>query len=109
MLNLKRWQENSSAPVSLYSNQAMKSNVLNLISIVKKDERLGFIFTDRAILSRVNSGTLIFPFNEFKIDKEDPVSKSETRSKYRNFYQLGFMDFTLYFYDRVRLIFLSLT
>lgn len=76
LFNIKKWQDGSSPPVTLYSNPALKSNANNLISAAKQGDRLGFVFTDRAILAKVNSGSLIFPFNEFSINKEDPVSKS---------------------------------
>ena len=109
MLNIRKWNDSSSPPpAQLYVEAALKNHATKLISLVKKEERLGFIFTDRAVLARVNSGSLVFPFNEFTIAKEDPVSKSESKQKYRNFYGLGFIENTLYFYDRVRLLLLSL-
>ena len=43
----------------------------------------------------------------YKIQKEDPLTKSETKSKYRNFYRLGWMESTIYFYDRIKLLFFS--
>jgi hypothetical protein len=76
VFNVKKWQENLTPSIVIYSNPALKTNALTLISVVKNGDRLGFVFTDRAILARVNSGTLFFPFNEFSIQKEDPISKS---------------------------------
>lgn len=108
MLNIRKWNDSSSAPTQLYADQILKNNAAKLVSLVKKEERLAFVFTDRAVLARVNSGSLLFPFNEFTIAKEDPLSKSESKQKYRNFYRLGFIEDTLYFYDRVRLLLISL-
>lgn len=105
---MKKWQESASPPITLYSNPVLKNGSNNLISICKQEDRLGFVFTDRAILARVESGSLVFPFNEFSVNKEDPVSKSESKSKYRNFYKIGFLHNTLYFYDRVRFLLLAL-
>jgi hypothetical protein len=109
LFNVRKWQEGASPPVTLYSNPALRSNALNLVSMAKQQDKIGLVFTDRAILARVNSGSLIFPFNEFAVSKEDPVAKSESKSKYRNFYRLGFVEDTLFFYDRARLLLLSLT
>lgn len=67
LFNYNHWQDSSSPPVQLYTNPVLKPNLAKLITIIKNDDRMGFIFTDKAVLSRVNSGTLVFPFNEFTI------------------------------------------
>lgn len=50
---------------------------------------------------------MIVPFNQFIIEKEDPIAKTKQANKYRNFYKVGWIDNTIYFYDRLRLVFFS--
>jgi len=66
------------------------------------------VFPTLALIGKIAPYTII-PFDTFKVEKDDPISKSNSRNRYRNFYRLGFLDRACYFYDRRRLLFFAPT